>query len=88
MDLGFIGPQFTWDNMRMGQANIKERLDRALYNQEWLSLFPDTGVWHLLRTRSDHVSLLLRSQASGGRDADLRSSGYQQLGMRRRVLES
>lgn len=34
LDLGFVGSPFTWTNMRRGLANIQERLDRALCNQE------------------------------------------------------
>ena len=35
IDLGFTRPSFTWSNKREGLANIKERLDRCLCNQEW-----------------------------------------------------
>ena len=32
IDLGFTRPQFTWSNRRAKIANIKERLDRCLYD--------------------------------------------------------
>ena len=35
IDLGFIGSRFTWSNKHEGLANIKERLDKAVCNQEW-----------------------------------------------------
>jgi hypothetical protein len=34
IDLGFCGPKFTLSNRREGLANIKERLDRGLCDQE------------------------------------------------------
>lgn len=64
LDLGFSGPAFTWDNMRQGCCNIKERLDRALCNHDWVQLFSAATVQHLPCTRSDHVPLLLSSPAS------------------------
>lgn len=32
IDLGFVGPKFTWCNNREGEAGITERLDRYLAN--------------------------------------------------------
>lgn len=38
-DLGFNGPKFTWSNRRSDDMFIKERLDRAVANQGWCTLF-------------------------------------------------
>ena len=35
IDLDFIGPSFTWSNRREGLANIRQRLDQCLCDQEW-----------------------------------------------------
>ena len=35
IDLGFIGPSFTWSNKREGLTNIRERLDQCLCDQGW-----------------------------------------------------
>ncbi|XP_026395092.1 uncharacterized protein LOC113289878 isoform X4 [Papaver somniferum] len=39
IDLGFNGPKYTWNNKRVGAANIKERLDRAVANSNWINRF-------------------------------------------------
>lgn len=45
-----------------GLANIKEKLDRGMCNQEWQCLFPKVGVKHLLAsTSSDHSPILLNT---------------------------
>ena len=59
IDLGFTGPSFTWSNRREGLANIKERLDQCLCNQEWQLLFPKAGVKHLCNLNSNHNPILL-----------------------------
>ncbi|KAI0524341.1 hypothetical protein KFK09_003708 [Dendrobium nobile] len=53
-DIGFCGSPFTWN-----RANLFQRLDRILFNNEWLARFSGTNVEHLSRTLSDHVPLLL-----------------------------
>ena len=40
-------------------ANIKERLDQCLCDQEWQSLFPKAGVRHLCNSNSDHNPIML-----------------------------
>lgn len=46
-------------DLRIGRANIQERLDRALCNHIWLTQFLECTMQHLPRTRSDHLPLLL-----------------------------
>ncbi|KAI0531018.1 hypothetical protein KFK09_000567 [Dendrobium nobile] len=53
-DIGFYGSPFTWN-----RANLFQRLDRILFNNDWLARFSGTNVEHLSRTLSDHVPLLL-----------------------------
>ncbi|KAA3460795.1 reverse transcriptase [Gossypium australe] len=56
-DLGYIGPSYTWQ-----RGNTSERLDRALANDTWISAFPHSLVYHLLRIKSDHRPILLKTR--------------------------
>ncbi|KAA3479140.1 Retrovirus-related Pol polyprotein LINE-1 [Gossypium australe] len=55
-DLRFIGPHYTWQ-----RANTSERLDRALANDDWISVFPHSLVYHLPRIKSDHRPIILKT---------------------------
>lgn len=59
IDLGFIGPRFTWVNKREASKFVMKRLDRAICNKEWRILFPEAFVRHLVRRNSDHNPLLI-----------------------------
>ncbi|KAL7165830.1 hypothetical protein ACSBR2_036656 [Camellia fascicularis] len=62
IDLGSSGPKMTWTNNRQCLANTMERLDRALSNLEWRTMFPEATVKVLPRTYSDHSPLLVYTQ--------------------------
>lgn len=59
-DVIFEGWSYTWSNNRVGDDNIKQRLDRALANDVWLQIYPRTHVVHLPKRRSDHLPLLIQ----------------------------
>lgn len=56
-DLGFIRPKYTWNNGREGDAFTKERLDRAIANSEWRSMYEDVEVIVIASRSSDHHPL-------------------------------
>ncbi|PKU68715.1 threonine dehydratase [Dendrobium catenatum] len=58
-DIGFTGTPFTWY-----RSGLWKCLDRLLFNNEWISMFPTSYVEHLSRTLSDHSPLLLTIRAS------------------------
>ncbi|KAG8494050.1 hypothetical protein CXB51_011564 [Gossypium anomalum] len=51
---GFRGPQFTWQ-----RGEVMERLDRAICNNAWCTLFPISLVTHLPQLKSDYRPLKL-----------------------------
>ncbi|XP_062028816.1 uncharacterized protein LOC133744789 [Rosa rugosa] len=59
-DLSFTGPKFTWENCKEeAEEIIRERLDRAIGNADWLCSWPDSFVHHEPRVGSDHCPLVI-----------------------------
>ena len=59
-DMGYSSPMIIWINKRGGHANIHERLDHFLCNEEIPQLCPLAVVDHLNFSKSDHSSILLQ----------------------------
>ncbi|KAF4378724.1 hypothetical protein F8388_006175 [Cannabis sativa] len=59
LDLGCVGNQFTWTNGKSFQDLIKERLDRALCDPEWMVSYPKAGLRAFAIKDSDHAPLVL-----------------------------
>ncbi|GAV70297.1 hypothetical protein CFOL_v3_13795 [Cephalotus follicularis] len=59
VDLGFVGPKFSWSNLQSLSRLIMERLDRALANTNWKVLFPNNMVSNLSRMSSNHCPILM-----------------------------
>ncbi|XP_058008905.1 uncharacterized protein LOC131183070 [Hevea brasiliensis] len=59
IDMGFIGAPTTWNNIREGLANIRERLDRSLATSPWLLHFSMAMVMHLEDRGSNHRPILI-----------------------------
>ncbi|KAL9688574.1 hypothetical protein QQ045_032997 [Rhodiola kirilowii] len=58
-DLGFNGGKYTYSNRRVGDREVKARLDRAVANRAWREMFPYAGVKHIFANSSDHTPILL-----------------------------
>ncbi|XP_075633609.1 uncharacterized protein LOC142606093 [Castanea sativa] len=56
MDLGFVGPMCTW-HKHFKDYTIWERLDRSVETSDWFFMFPNTKVYHLDVTTSNHKPL-------------------------------
>ncbi|KAB1205077.1 hypothetical protein CJ030_MR7G016721 [Morella rubra] len=65
LGLGFNGNPFTWNNGRRGCANIRERLDRGLVNQQWRVQYPNASILHSSALASDHLPLILNTDGHG-----------------------
>ncbi|KAJ8441388.1 hypothetical protein Cgig2_009096 [Carnegiea gigantea] len=59
IDLGFLGPEFTWSQGLDPNTRELARLDRGLCNDLWRMKFEESGVHHLLKNQSDHYPLLI-----------------------------
>ncbi|OMO86377.1 reverse transcriptase [Corchorus capsularis] len=62
IDVGFVGPKFTWSNSQPLNTLIQERIDRAWVNHSWLDVFPNSIVFHLVKTCSDHCPFLFATE--------------------------
>ena len=65
LDLGFVGPSYTWWNKQTGPARVLERLDRGLATADWLLQFPNNQVTHLHAVFSDHRPLWVELKPVG-----------------------
>ncbi|KAL0301897.1 UNVERIFIED_CONTAM: hypothetical protein Sradi_6466500 [Sesamum radiatum] len=59
-DLGFSGELFTWCNHCEFPTKVRERLDRACGDRQWIDRFPEATVSNLPIACSDHVALILK----------------------------
>ncbi|KAL4311843.1 hypothetical protein GQ457_01G028380 [Hibiscus cannabinus] len=62
VDLGFGGPQFTWQ-----RGSLSQRLDRYICNSNWFTLFDKSEVFHLQKMGSDHRPILLNTCMNDGK---------------------
>ncbi|OMP12130.1 reverse transcriptase [Corchorus capsularis] len=58
-DLHYQGQRFTWLDKR--ESLIKERIDRAIANMQWMETFAKTQVFNLPIVGSDHSPILVDS---------------------------
>ena len=64
LDLGFLGPSFTWCNNQTGDCRVLERLDRSFATSDWLLRFPNCRVHHMHAVFSDHRPLWMELNPS------------------------
>jgi hypothetical protein len=79
-DLGYEGDVFTWRNHNHVAENyIRERLDRAVANDEWRIRFPGTQVINGGPRHSDHrsVTIVTDQMLRGGMRAQSREFRFE-----------
>lgn len=59
INLGFVGPKYTWTNKRHIVDLILERIYKCFANPGWCIMYPKATVTHLPRTFSDHHPVLM-----------------------------
>ncbi|MBA0729639.1 hypothetical protein Golax_025444 [Gossypium laxum] len=59
IDVGYSNRWFTWERGNLTETNIQEHLDRGAANENWISMFPEVNVQHLVHSFSDHCPLLI-----------------------------
>lgn len=67
VDLGYKGQSFTWSNNREGDQRIRERIDRAIANRDWVRKFPAITIIHKLIMESDHCPIIIELEPKGKR---------------------
>ena len=60
-DIPLQGYQFTWERGRGTEHWVEERLDRAVANTNWLSLFPTAKLTNLVAMESGHSPIELQT---------------------------
>lgn len=60
MDVGFVGPRFTWTNLWNFSDLIQERLDCGFCNVGWRLLYPKATIEHLTRVNSGHCIIMVK----------------------------
>ena len=60
MDMGFLGPRFTWTNLRNLSDLIQDRLDRGFCNASWSLLYPEATIEHLTQINSEHWPIMVK----------------------------
>ncbi|KAL0283937.1 UNVERIFIED_CONTAM: hypothetical protein Sangu_2475800 [Sesamum angustifolium] len=64
-DIGFNGYSFTWSNKQEFPNTIRERLDRACADYNWLKLFPRAQISHSSSVYSYHSPIILQTDIEG-----------------------
>ncbi|KAM2165482.1 hypothetical protein COP2_038937 [Malus domestica] len=60
--MGFVENSHTWTDNR--EVEVRCHLDRVFASQPWLNLFPESRVFHLNQSKSDHLPLLVEIRCS------------------------
>lgn len=60
-EFAFTGYEFTWDNRREGDANVKSRIDRGFGNLALIQKWGGFTSHHLVAYSSDHCPVLIES---------------------------
>ncbi|XP_024171388.1 uncharacterized protein LOC112177323 [Rosa chinensis] len=74
-EFSFTGFEFTWDNRREGDANVKERIDRGFGNFNLIQKCGGFVAHHLVTMSSDHCPILIEAEPPSCSDSSFRRRG-------------
>ena len=60
IDLGFIGPRFTWSRGNISSSFTTARLDRVVSNTDWRAKFDQATIQRLPKLNSNHTPLIIK----------------------------
>nr|GMC69261.1 uncharacterized protein LOC109193611 [Ipomoea batatas] len=86
IDLGFLGPKFTWKRGANSESFRYVRLFRALCSERWLDMLPTAGVTNLPSATSNHNPILVETRGRDFNYAPRRTSFGNIDKRKRRVL--
>ncbi|KAA3461183.1 reverse transcriptase [Gossypium australe] len=67
IDVGYFENWFTWERGNLPETNIREHLDRGVANVNWMFMFPEANIQHLVHFTSDHCPLLITTNKEENR---------------------
>ena len=78
LEFTFTGYKYTWDNRRVGDANIKERLDHGFGNLAFIQQWGGCSTHHLICSSSDHQPIVIENDQpiSYGQQRDRRKRRF------------
>ncbi|KAA3476759.1 reverse transcriptase [Gossypium australe] len=56
------GPWFTWETSNVKERNIRERIDKGVATSNWVQLFLNFSLCHLLDSFSNHCLLFIQME--------------------------
>ncbi|KAA3483894.1 reverse transcriptase [Gossypium australe] len=69
MNVGYSGNWFNWEKRNLPKTNIRECLDRGVANVNYMSMFPEATIQHLVHSTSDHCPLLITTNKEESRSS-------------------
>ena len=67
-DMGYERPNFTWCNRRSKGERIRLRLDRVLATVDWMELYHNSKVYHIVDSTSNHCEQINKPRLTMERD--------------------
>ncbi|XP_074318159.1 uncharacterized protein LOC141654951 [Silene latifolia] len=77
IDLDFSGPEYTWSRGHTVETRQWARLDRAICNSAWRTMFEEGSLRHLVQNQSDHCPIVVSTNGFAPLPGSLRPFRFQ-----------